>query len=70
MIDQETVRHHYKRYRNGVLSALQKLEAGGSEFFQDELQKQALEDFFTALHHYETELRTLITDNFEIIGST
>ena len=25
---------------------------------------------FTASHHYEAELRTLLTDNFQIIGST
>jgi transposase len=43
MIDRETVRNHYKRYRKGVLPALQKFEAGGSESFLNELQKQALD---------------------------
>ncbi|TYP78340.1 MULTISPECIES: IS630 family transposase [Nitrosomonas] len=43
MIDRETVRNHYKRYRKGGLSALQKFEADGSESFLNELQKQALD---------------------------
>ena len=43
MMDRETVRNHYKLYRKGGLSALQKFEAGGSESFLNELQKQALD---------------------------
>ncbi|SDZ13029.1 helix-turn-helix domain-containing protein [Nitrosomonas sp. Nm58] len=45
MIDRETVRnhYHYKRYRKGGLSALQKFEVGSSESFLNELQKQALD---------------------------
>ncbi|WP_211752381.1 helix-turn-helix domain-containing protein [Nitrosomonas communis] len=43
MIDRETVRNHYKRYRKGGLSALQKFEADGSESFLNELEKQALD---------------------------
>ena len=38
MIDRETVRNHYKRYRKGGLSALQKFEVGGSKSFLNELQ--------------------------------
>lgn len=30
MIDRETVRNHYKRYRKGGLAALQENDAGGS----------------------------------------
>lgn len=33
MIDRETVRNHYKRYRKGGLSALQKFEVGGASPF-------------------------------------
>ncbi|WP_090539707.1 helix-turn-helix domain-containing protein [Nitrosomonas sp. Nm132] len=43
MIDRETVRNHYKRYRKGGLSALQKSEVGSSESFLNELQRQALD---------------------------
>ena len=43
MIDRETVRNHYKRYRKGGLPALQKFEVGGSESFLNELQRQALD---------------------------
>lgn len=43
MMDREIVRNHYKRYRKGGLSALQKFEVGGSESFLNELQKQALD---------------------------
>jgi transposase len=43
MMDRETVRNHYKRYRKGGLPALQKFEAGGSESFLNELEKQALD---------------------------
>jgi transposase len=44
MMDREIVRnHYYKRYLKGGLSALQKFEAGGSESFLNELQKQALD---------------------------
>ncbi|SFJ17430.1 IS630 family transposase, partial [Nitrosomonas sp. Nm34] len=34
------------------------------------LFKSACQAFFTATDHYEAELRTLLTDNFHIIGST
>lgn len=34
------------------------------------LFKSTCEAFFTASDHYKTELRTLLTDNFQIIGST
>ena len=43
MMDRVTVRTHYKRYRKGGLPALQKFEAGGSESFLDELERQALD---------------------------
>nr|WP_256203603.1 transposase [Nitrosomonas sp. Nm58] len=32
--------------------------------------KSTCEAFFTTLDHYKAELRTLLTDNFQIIGST
>ncbi|SFI79942.1 hypothetical protein SAMN05428978_11184, partial [Nitrosomonas sp. Nm34] len=34
------------------------------------LFKSACQAFFTATDHYEAELRTLLTDNFQTIGST
>ena len=43
MIDRETVRNHYKRYRKGGLEALQKNEAGGSQPMLSEIQQQALD---------------------------
>ena len=43
MIDRETVRNHYKRYRNGGLDALLKNGAGGSEPMLSEKQQQALD---------------------------
>ena len=42
MIDRETVRNHFKRYRKGGLPALQQHEAGGSDAALDEEQRQAL----------------------------
>ena len=43
MIDRETVRNHYKRYRKGGLDALQKNEAGGSQPMLSELEQPALD---------------------------
>jgi len=43
MIDRETVRNHYKRYRKGGLEALKKNNAGGSEAMLSEEQQQALD---------------------------
>ena len=43
MMDLETVRNHFKRYRKGGLSALQKHEAGGSDAALNEEQWQALD---------------------------
>jgi transposase len=43
LIDRETVRNHFKRYRKGGLSALQKHEAGGSDAALNEEQRQALD---------------------------
>lgn len=43
LIDRETVRNHFKRYRNGGLPALQKHEAGGSDAALNEEQRQALD---------------------------
>lgn len=43
MIDRETVRNHYKRYRKGGLEALQKNESGGSQALLSEVQQQALD---------------------------
>lgn len=43
MIDRETVRNYFKRYRKGGLSALQKHEAGGSDAALNEENRQALD---------------------------
>ena len=43
MIDRETVRNHYKRYRKSGLDALQKNEAGGSQPMLTEMEQQALD---------------------------
>jgi len=43
IIDRETVRNHYKRYRKGGLVALQKNDAGGSEAMLSEEQQLALD---------------------------
>jgi len=43
MIDRETVRNHYKRYRKGGLEGLQKNDAGGSSAMLNEEQQQALD---------------------------
>ena len=39
LIDRETVRNHFKRYRKGGLSALQKHDAGGSDAALTEEQR-------------------------------
>lgn len=43
LIDRETVRNHFKRYRKGGLPALQKHDAGGSDAALNEEQRQALD---------------------------
>jgi transposase len=43
LIDRETVRNHFKRYRKGGLPALQKHEAGGSDAALNEEQRQTLD---------------------------
>jgi transposase len=53
MMDRETVRNHFKRYRKGGLPALQKHEAGGSDAALDEAQRQAL-DLHLREHLYLT----------------
>lgn len=53
LIDRETVRNHFKRYRKGGLPALQAHEAGGSEPALNEEQRQAL-DLHLSGHWYLT----------------
>ena len=53
LIDRETVRNHFKRYRKGGLPALQKHEAGGSDAALNEEQRQAL-DLHLRKHLYLT----------------
>jgi transposase len=53
LIDRETVRNHFKRYRKGGLPALQKHEAGGSDAALDEEQRQALDQHLRS-HLYLT----------------
>ena len=50
LIDQETGRHHFKRYRKGGLSALQQHDVGGSDALLSEEQQQALDQ------HLRTQL--------------
>ncbi|MGH8549541.1 MAG: helix-turn-helix domain-containing protein [Methylococcales bacterium] len=45
MIDRESVRNHYKRYRKGGLRALLRQEAGGSESALNDEQQQQLSDY-------------------------
>ena len=45
MIDRESVRNHYKRYRKGGLAALQSFGAGGSEAALNNEQCQQLADY-------------------------
>lgn len=45
MIDRETVRNHYKRYRKGGLMALLRQDAGGSEAALTDQQQQQLVDY-------------------------
>ena len=43
LIDRETVRNHFKRYRKGSLAALQKNDAGGSDAALTEEQQRSLD---------------------------
>ncbi len=43
LIDRETVRNHFKRYRKGGLTALQRNDAGGSDAALTEEQRHALD---------------------------
>ncbi|SER71276.1 Winged helix-turn helix [Nitrosomonas sp. Nm51] len=43
LIDRETVRNHFKRYRKGGLAALQRNEAGGSDTMLTKEQLQFLD---------------------------
>jgi transposase len=43
LIDRETVRNHFKRYRKGGLAALQKNDAGGSDAALTEEQQRSLD---------------------------
>ena len=48
LIDRETVRNHFKRYRKGGLTTLQRNDAGGSDAALTEEQRQALDQHLRA----------------------
>ncbi len=53
LIDRETVRNHFKRYRKGGVEALRQNEAGGSQALLNEEQQSAL-DLHLKEHFYLT----------------
>lgn len=70
LIDRETVRNHFKRYRKGGLLALQKHEAGGSDAALNEEQRQAL-DRHLRTHLYLTakEIAHYVEQTWQVIYS-